>query len=402
MHSGGGGGHLQSALPAGPVHGLPALHVLVGVATRHDCASRVQVTTVLVAPSQNVPVALLQIVGGAGQAQDADGCAPEHGLSGGHVVDGPLYTHPSPSSEQVSRALVALQKEPAPFSHPAGRAGQVQRALGSASAHTRRPPQSCSVPQVGQPTTAMHSCSPELPQRLLPNVHGLAHDVSVGGSRASGADGESAGASTKATGASIGRPPAPARPPASPVQLPPAPLTLPSLAPPAPPDPVPSMSPSPVALPSLPLLPALPLPAPPPTPPASIPPVVPSGVFAPVSNARPPSATLPGAAAVSLAPAASPRPEPSCPSRPLPPSAPPPASGRSICPPAAVPSASAQPGGPSTGTWVGTLHAPSNTSTAASETMRRLLYAKKPVIGVEDTTCCVPDSGYFRTWQPSR
>jgi hypothetical protein len=81
-------------------------------------------------PEQKVPVMLLQIDGGVGQEQLADGKDPEQGLFAGQPVDAALIVHPSPPTEQVSSVNEAEQYEPAPFSHPAGGVGQTQCAFG--------------------------------------------------------------------------------------------------------------------------------------------------------------------------------------------------------------------------------------------------------------------------------
>jgi hypothetical protein len=149
----GGGKQVQPALPAGPVHCLPAPHPTVDETPRQPLASLAQVTSVL-ASLQNVPVVPLQIAGGVGQVQTP----LTHGLVGGQLEVPVMFKQLSASSPQLATDVDDWQKVVPAWLHPGGGAGQVHAEFGG-------------VPAQGLP--AVHIIVPVMtthPSELVPQV----------------------------------------------------------------------------------------------------------------------------------------------------------------------------------------------------------------------------------------
>lgn len=126
MHVG-AGVQLQSALPAGPAHGFPLVQVFTLLDVVHPSLFVPQLTTVL--PEQTVPLTPLQTAAAGWQRQSALPGVPLHGLPAVQVLAGVAITQPSAVVEQLMTALPMHTGPLATPMHSVGAGLQRQAAL---------------------------------------------------------------------------------------------------------------------------------------------------------------------------------------------------------------------------------------------------------------------------------
>jgi hypothetical protein len=151
MHPEGGAGHVQAALGAVPIQGLPEGHVDIEVMARQPSASGPQVTSML--PWQELPAPAAHAAGGAGQEQLALGCDPVQGFPVGHVRVFVVARQPLASVPQVASTSPARQTVPGPGQSDGG-AGHVHIAVGGLPMHGFPAGQVCRWTMARQPAVS--------------------------------------------------------------------------------------------------------------------------------------------------------------------------------------------------------------------------------------------------------